>query len=114
MFSVTFLLSEAGYIAPTLKVSTPWTESKVALYQYVVNQSLLIKLNITLQVEKCARFHIVCSERLVEVDSHDFDKKLNDENLTKCIQTLKHMYYDLSIQGRNERGSQNCPSYDFS
>ena len=51
-------------------------------------------------VEKCARFHIVCSERLIEVDSHDFDKKLNDENLTKCIQTLKHMYYDLSIQGK--------------
>ena len=29
---------------------------------------------------------------------------MNDENLTKCIQTLKHMYYDISIEG------QNCPN----
>ena len=89
-------------------------KSKVTNNKY---QSLLIglnaPLNISLQVEKCARFHIVCSERLVEVDSHDFDKKLNDENLTKCIQTLKHMYYDLSIQGRHELSSQNYPSYDL-
>ena len=44
-------------------------------------------------IEKCARFHIMCSERLIEEESHNFDKKLNDENLTKCVQTLKHMYY---------------------
>ena len=50
-------------------------------------------------VEKCARFHIMCAERLVEEDSHQFAKKLNDENLTKCIQTLKHMYYDLMLDG---------------
>ena len=35
----------------------------------------------------------MCSERLIEEESHNFDKKLNDENLTKCVQTLKHMYY---------------------
>ena len=63
---------------------------------------------VLLQVEKCARFHIVCSERLIEVDSHDFDKKLNDENLTKCIQTLKHMYYDLSIQGNDRSSCHKC------
>ena len=28
----------------------------------------------------------------------DFDQKINNENLTKCLQTLKHMYYDLSIK----------------
>lgn len=47
-------------------------------------------------VEKCARFHIMCAARLVEEDSHNFDKKLNDENMTKCLQTLKHMYEDLA------------------
>ena len=51
-------------------------------------------------VEKIARFHIMCAERLVEEESYNFDKKLNDENLTKCIQTLKHMYYDMGIEGR--------------
>ena len=50
-------------------------------------------------VEKCARFHIVCAERLVEEDSHNFASKLNDENLTKCLQTLKHMYEDLGLEG---------------
>ena len=38
-------------------------------------------------------------------DSSRFDRKLNDENLTKCIQTLKHMYEDLrhhDIQCPNE------------
>ena len=49
-------------------------------------------------MEKCARFHIVCAERLVEEDSHNFAGKLNDENLTKCLQTLKHMYEDLALE----------------
>jgi hypothetical protein len=46
-------------------------------------------------VEKCARFHIFCAERLCQEDAHDFDPKLNNENLTKCLQSLKHMYHDL-------------------
>ncbi|XP_040564779.1 germinal-center associated nuclear protein [Lepeophtheirus salmonis] len=50
-------------------------------------------------VEKCARFHIVCSERLVEAELKDFSLKLNDENLTKCLQTLQHLYYDLGLEG---------------
>ena len=50
-------------------------------------------------VEKIARFHIMCAERLIEEEIYNFDKKLNDENLTKCIQTLKHMYYDMGIEG---------------
>ena len=50
-------------------------------------------------VEKIARFHIMCAERLVEEESYNFDKKLNDENLTKCLRTLKHMYHDLEESG---------------
>ena len=49
-------------------------------------------------VEKCARFHIHCTARLCELDMQDFDQKINDENLTKCLQTLKHMYHDLSLK----------------
>lgn len=47
-------------------------------------------------VEKCTRFHILCSEALCEEDRAIFDPKINDENLTKCLQTLKEMYSDLS------------------
>lgn len=56
-------------------------------------------------VEQCARFHIISSERLCAEDASVFDKKINSENLTKCLQTLKYMYYDLrekNITCKNE------------
>ena len=28
-----------------------------------------------------------------------FDQKINNENLTKCLQTLKEMYFDLEKKG---------------
>jgi hypothetical protein len=46
-------------------------------------------------IEKCVRFHVYCSERLCEEDMHSFDAKINNENLTKCLQTLKEFYPDL-------------------
>lgn len=46
-------------------------------------------------IEKCARFHIYCSERLCEEDMMVFDPKINNENLTKCLQTLREIYADL-------------------
>ncbi|XP_046628804.1 uncharacterized protein LOC124309310 [Neodiprion virginianus] len=50
-------------------------------------------------VEQCARFHIFCSERLCAEGPSVFDKKINTENLTKCLQTLKYMYHDLRVKG---------------
>jgi len=49
-------------------------------------------------VEKCTRFHIYCSEALCEEDMAVFDPKINNENLTKCLQTLKEMYTDLGTR----------------
>ena len=51
-------------------------------------------------IEKCARFHIFCSERLCEEDMHSFDAKINNENLTKCLQTLREFYHDLERKQR--------------
>ena len=48
--------------------------------------------------EKCTRFHIYCSERLCEEDPIIFDVKINNENLTKCLQSLKELYQDLASQ----------------
>jgi len=56
-------------------------------------------------VEKCTRFHILCSEALCEEDISVFDPKINNENLTKCLQTLKEMYSDLS-----SKHGEFCPS----
>ena len=35
---------------------------------------------------------------MCEEDMAVFDPKINNENLTKCLQTLKEMYGDLSSQ----------------
>ncbi|KAL4715455.1 hypothetical protein ACJJTC_015358 [Scirpophaga incertulas] len=47
-------------------------------------------------VEMCARFHAHCAARLADLEHTQFDQKLNTDNLTKCLQTLKHMYADVS------------------
>ncbi|KAK5641742.1 hypothetical protein RI129_010289 [Pyrocoelia pectoralis] len=52
-------------------------------------------------IEQCARFHIHCSARLVAEDPSVFDQKINTENLTKCLQTLKYMYHDLELKGES-------------
>ena len=57
-------------------------------------------------------FIIIIIERLVEEDINNFSKKLNDENLTKCITTLKHMYYDMSMEGQECPNEAEFRSYD--
>lgn len=49
-------------------------------------------------LEQCVRFHIHCSGRLIAEDPSVFDQKINDENLTKSLQTLKYMYDDLKVK----------------
>lgn len=74
-------------------------------YDFLWNRTRGIRKDITQQqlcsrevvelLERCARFHIYCSERLCTEDMMVFDAKINNENLTKCLQTLKEMYVDL-------------------
>lgn len=49
-------------------------------------------------VEQCARFHIHCAARLVAEEAQIFDQKINSENLTKCLQSLKYLYHDLNLR----------------
>lgn len=63
-----------------------------------ITQQDLCTLETVTLVEQCARFHIHCSARLVAEDPSVFDQKINTENLTKCLQTLKYMYRDLRLQ----------------
>lgn len=44
------------------------------------------------------RFHILCAYLLCEEDITVFDEKMNRENLTKCLITLKQFYRDLRIE----------------
>ncbi|XP_050297834.1 uncharacterized protein LOC126737128 isoform X2 [Anthonomus grandis grandis] len=64
----------------------------------ITQQALCCQGSVTL-VEQCARFHIHCSARLMGEDPSVFDQKINTENLTKCLQTLKYMYHDLKLKG---------------
>lgn len=62
-------------------------------------------------MEQCARFHIHCSARLVAEDLSVFDQKINTENLTKCLQTLKYMYDDLHLKGQTSPNEAEFRAY---
>uniref|UniRef100_A0A4W3JB48 Minichromosome maintenance complex component 3 associated protein n=1 Tax=Callorhinchus milii TaxID=7868 RepID=A0A4W3JB48_CALMI len=78
-------------------------------YDFVWNRTRGIRKDITQQhlcdeqtvvlIEQCTRFHIHCSHALCEEPMSSYDAKINDENLTKCLQSLKEMYQDLANKG---------------
>ncbi|KAM4697864.1 germinal-center associated nuclear protein [Rhinophrynus dorsalis] len=78
-------------------------------YDFVWNRTRGIRKDITQQhlcdpvtvslMEKCMRFHIHCAHQLCEEPMSSFDAKINNENLTKCLQSLKEMYQDLQNRG---------------
>ena len=49
-------------------------------------------------IEKCTRFHVHCAHHLCEERTSSFDAKINNENMTKCLQSLKEMYQDLAME----------------
>ncbi|XP_077170282.1 germinal-center associated nuclear protein isoform X2 [Paroedura picta] len=75
-------------------------------YDFVWNRTRGIRKDITQQhlcssltvslIEKCTRFHIHCCHHLCEEPMSSFDAKINHENMTKCLQSLKEMYQDLA------------------
>ncbi|XP_032423660.1 germinal-center associated nuclear protein isoform X2 [Xiphophorus hellerii] len=77
-------------------------------YDFVWNRTRGIRKDITQQrlccphtvslIEKCTRFHVHCAHHLCEQHMSSFDAKINNENMTKCLQSLKEMYEDLATQ----------------
>ncbi|XP_028291676.1 germinal-center associated nuclear protein [Gouania willdenowi] len=76
-------------------------------YDFVWNRTRGIRKDITQQrlccpltvslIEKCTRFHVHCAHHLCEEPMKTFDAKINNENMTKCLQSLKEMYEDLAM-----------------
>ncbi|XP_031565295.1 germinal-center associated nuclear protein-like [Actinia tenebrosa] len=74
-------------------------------FDFLWNRTRAIRKDITQQhlcdvgsvdlIEKTARFHIFCAHYLCDQDLGVFDPRINTENLTKCLQTLKQFYNDL-------------------
>ncbi|KAI6176518.1 SAC3-GANP domain-containing protein [Aphelenchoides bicaudatus] len=71
-----------------------WSRTR-AIRKEITQQIIVDEVTVSL-VEKCARFHIYASYCMSDLDSKVFDKRMNIENLSKCLQTLRHMYDDLS------------------
>ncbi|XP_068602688.1 germinal-center associated nuclear protein [Brachionichthys hirsutus] len=77
-------------------------------YDFVWNRTRSIRKDITQQrlccpqtvslIEKCTRFHIHCAHHLCQERVSSFDAKINSENMTKCLQSLKEMYQDLATR----------------
>ena len=66
--------------------------------QDIPQQHLCDPLTVSL-IEKCTRFHVHCAHHLCQEHMMTFDAKINNENMTKCLQSLKEMYQDLSTRG---------------
>lgn len=66
--------------------------------QDITQQHLCDPLTVSL-IEKCTRFHIHCAHFMCEEPMSSFDAKINNENMTKCLQSLKEMYQDLRGRG---------------
>lgn len=101
--TMTYLMAKIMNLCDTVDVNfAEW-------YHFLWDRTRGIRKDITQQelcseeavelLEQCARFHIHCSARLVAEDPSVFDQKINTENLTKCLQTLKYMYHDLELKG---------------
>ncbi len=67
------------------------------LLQDITQQHLCDPETVSL-IEKCTRFHIHCAHHLCQEPMMTFDAKINNENMTKCLQSLKEMYQDLATK----------------
>ncbi|XP_059198686.1 germinal-center associated nuclear protein [Centropristis striata] len=77
-------------------------------YDFVWNRTRGIRKDIIQQhlccphtaalIGKCTRFHVHCAHHLCEESMSTFDAKINNENMTKCLQSLKEMYQDLAMR----------------
>ncbi|CAL8240621.1 unnamed protein product [Merluccius merluccius] len=63
----------------------------------IIQQHLCCPQTVSL-IEKCTRFHVHCAHHLCEETMMTFDTKINNENMTKCLQSLKEMYQDLATR----------------
>ncbi|XP_029315303.1 germinal-center associated nuclear protein [Cottoperca gobio] len=63
----------------------------------IIQQHLCCPHTVSL-IEKCTRFHVHCAHHLCEEHMSAFDAKINNENMTKCLQSLKEMYQDLNTR----------------
>ncbi|KAH7730645.1 Protein F20D12.2 [Aphelenchoides avenae] len=110
------------YLIGAITNEGPSKENLVQWYDFLWSRTRSIRKDITQQmlsdrsaadlVEKCTRFHIFAAFRFAEYPATDFDQKMNTENLSKCLQTLRHMYEDLEKEGLYCENEAEFRAYD--
>uniref|UniRef100_A0A0M3K3H9 Germinal-center associated nuclear protein (inferred by orthology to a human protein) n=1 Tax=Anisakis simplex TaxID=6269 RepID=A0A0M3K3H9_ANISI len=104
-----------NYLLSRVAENIPTKDEELAQwYDFLWNRTRAIRKDLTQQmlinntavklIEQCVRFHIFVSHRLCELGLNEFDQRMNTENLTKSLQSLRYLYGDLA-----KRGSR-CPS----
>ncbi|KAM7540158.1 hypothetical protein Aperf_G00000023076 [Anoplocephala perfoliata] len=84
-----------------------WTRTR-AIRKDIIQQRLC-SLPVISIVEKITRFHIFCAARLVDQTMDAFDPRINSENLTQCLQTLKELYADIHNSWGAASSTKHCP-----
>ncbi|VDN06248.1 unnamed protein product [Thelazia callipaeda] len=99
-----------NYLIGKIANYVPETDEELAQwYDFLWNRTRAIRKDITQQmmvnetavnlIEQCVRLHIFASHRLCELNFNDFDQKMNTENLSKSLQSLRYLYDDLAKKG---------------
>ncbi|VBB33225.1 unnamed protein product, partial [Acanthocheilonema viteae] len=99
-----------NYLVGKIANNVPETDEELAQwYDFMWNRTRAIRKDITQQmmvnetavtlIEQCVRLHIFASHRLCELNFNEFDQKMNTENLSKSLQSLRYLYDDLAKKG---------------
>ncbi|CAG9539692.1 unnamed protein product [Cercopithifilaria johnstoni] len=99
-----------NYLIGKIANHVPETDEELAQwYDFMWNRTRAIRKDITQQmmvnetavilIEQCVRLHIFASHRLCELNFNEFDQKMNTENLSKSLQSLRYLYDDLAKKG---------------
>uniref|UniRef100_A0A915Q7H0 SAC3/GANP/THP3 conserved domain-containing protein n=1 Tax=Setaria digitata TaxID=48799 RepID=A0A915Q7H0_9BILA len=99
-----------NYLVGKIANHVPETDEELAQwYDFLWNRTRAIRKDITQQmmvnetavilIEQCVRLHIFASHRLCELNFNEFDQKMNTENLSKSLQSLRYLYDDLAKKG---------------
>ncbi|EFO22461.2 hypothetical protein LOAG_06026 [Loa loa] len=99
-----------NYLVGKIANHLPETDEELAQwYDFLWNRTRAIRKDITQQmmvnetavilIEQCVRLHIFVSHRLCELNFNEFDQKMNTENLSKSLQSLRYLYDDLAKKG---------------
>ncbi|PIO54941.1 SAC3/GANP family protein, partial [Teladorsagia circumcincta] len=117
------LKNTMDYLLKHVVDSLPGSEDDLATwYDFLWSRTRAIRKEITQLMltdataialfERCARLHILCAYKLCRLGFDRFDQNMNTENLAKCLQSLRHLYEDLELQGKTFDTEAEFRGYD--